>query len=169
RDEGEDDVVALAHVEHARADLLDDAGRLVTERHRDRARARAVDHRQVGVADARRHDPHEQLARAGRFQLELLDAQRHRLDVRRGCAERAEDSCLDPHRAPAAASVRSAPSAAETAAASWRTAPEIRSPTSAVRRSPGPETVRAAATPERSKIGAETPPTPGTRSPTPTR
>ncbi len=48
------------------AELLDDAGRLVAERHRHRPRPVAVDHRQVGVAQPGRGDLDQHLARTGR-------------------------------------------------------------------------------------------------------
>ena len=61
RHEGEDDVVALADVSDSRPDGLDDAGRLVSEHDRDRARARAVDDREVGVAEPGGDDAQLQL------------------------------------------------------------------------------------------------------------
>ena len=65
----------------AGADLLDDARRLVAERHRERADARAVHHGEVGVADAPRLDADEQLPGARREQLDLLELQRARVGV----------------------------------------------------------------------------------------
>ena len=50
RDEHHHDVVALLEIVDARAELLDDAGGFVAERHRGRARPVAVDHREVGMA-----------------------------------------------------------------------------------------------------------------------
>ena len=74
-------MVALADVGDARADRLDDAGRLVTERHRHRSRARSVHDGEVGVAEPGGGDANQQLAVSGRRQLELLDAQRAALLV----------------------------------------------------------------------------------------
>ena len=54
RDEGEDDMVARGEPADALAGLEHLAGGLVTEHHRHHPRARAVDHREVGVAEARR-------------------------------------------------------------------------------------------------------------------
>ena len=64
RHEHADHMIAAGEVGDARPDLLDDAGRLVPERHRQRARPVAVDHRQVGMAQARGLDPDQHLARA---------------------------------------------------------------------------------------------------------
>ena len=82
RDEHADHVIAAGEIGDARPDLLDDAGRLVAERHRQRARPVAVDHRQVGMAQARGLDPHQHLAGTRQIELELLDHQRLRGCVR---------------------------------------------------------------------------------------
>ena len=63
-DVGADDPVAARDVGDPGADLLDDAGGLVTEHHRQRPGPVAVDDRQVGVAQPGGDDPHEHLARA---------------------------------------------------------------------------------------------------------
>ena len=83
RHEHHDDVVAVLEVVDAGAELLDDAGRLVAERHRHRPRPVAVDHRQVRVAQPRRRDLDQDLARSGRVELDRLDRQRLRLRVGR--------------------------------------------------------------------------------------
>ena len=61
----------LRSVRHPRADLFDDAGRFMAQRHRHRPRPVAVDHRQVGVAQARGFDPHQHLARPRRVEFEF--------------------------------------------------------------------------------------------------
>ena len=60
--------LADGQVADARADPLDDPGGLVAEQHRHRPHPVAVDHRQVGVADARRLDADQNFvaARAAR-------------------------------------------------------------------------------------------------------
>ena len=65
RDEGEHDRVTGREPGSAGLDHL--ACRLVAEQHRHHARPRAVDHRQVGVAQAGRADPDQQLAGPGRL------------------------------------------------------------------------------------------------------
>ena len=52
RDEDENHVIADLEIIHAQAKRLNDAGRLVTEHHRQRPRAVAVDYGKVGVAEA---------------------------------------------------------------------------------------------------------------------
>ena len=67
---------------HAGADVADDPGRLVAHHHRHRARARAVDDRQVGVAQPRTGHLHEHLIFAGAVEIHLLDRERARLRIR---------------------------------------------------------------------------------------
>src|SRR5699024_1919683 len=57
----------------ARAELLDDAGGLVTQEHRGGPGAVPVDDGEVGVADPGGLDPHEDLAGSGRVELERSD------------------------------------------------------------------------------------------------
>ena len=61
---------------------LDNSRRLVAERHRHRTRPRAVDHRQVRMAEARRRHLHQHFAAAGGAKIELGDFERLRLGVR---------------------------------------------------------------------------------------
>jgi hypothetical protein len=82
-DEREDDVVSFREVVHRRSDLADDAAGLMTHHHGHHARARAVDHRQVGVTQPRVGDLDEHLARTRTRELEVLDDQRLRLGVGR--------------------------------------------------------------------------------------
>ena len=63
RDGRQHDVVADRDERHALADLLDDARALVAEHRRRRPRDGAVEHRDVGVAEPRRDEPHQDLAR----------------------------------------------------------------------------------------------------------
>ena len=76
------------------ADGLDDSGRLVAERHRRRARPRAVDHRQVRMAEARRRDLNLDFAAAGGAKVELDDFERLRLGVGRREARLGEERRL---------------------------------------------------------------------------
>src|SRR5207247_5677082 len=71
RAEREDDVVAAAHVRDAGPDLLDDAGGLVPEHHRQGQGPVAVDDVPVAVADARRHHTHAGLTRLGALLLDV--------------------------------------------------------------------------------------------------
>ena len=52
------DMVAGLKVGDAVAERLDDAARLVAERHRHRPRAVAIDHREIGMAEAGGRDSH---------------------------------------------------------------------------------------------------------------
>ena len=74
RHEHQHDVIADRKVGHAFAERLDDARRLVAERHRHGSRPRAVDHRQIRMAEARRGDLHQNLAAAGRGEVEFGDS-----------------------------------------------------------------------------------------------
>ena len=49
---GQHDVIAGTDVAHRAADLLDHAGRLMAEDHRQRIAQRSIDHLEVGVGDA---------------------------------------------------------------------------------------------------------------------
>ena len=82
RDEHQHDVIAGFKVGHPFADLLDDPGRLMAERHRDGPRPRAVDHREVRMAEARRRDLDQDFAAAGRSEVELHDFERLRVGRR---------------------------------------------------------------------------------------
>ena len=97
RHEHHDDVVALLEVVDAGADLLDDARRLVAERHRHRPRPVALDHRQVRVAQPRRRDLDQDLARSRRVELDRLDLQRLRLRVGRRSAHLVQHGGSDFH------------------------------------------------------------------------
>jgi len=77
------DLVAERHVEDARPRVENDARRLVPERHRHRAQPRTVDHREVGVTQASRLDPHQQFTRTRVVEVELDKGQRERLGIRR--------------------------------------------------------------------------------------
>ena len=98
RHEDADDVIAAGEVVHAGADLLDDAGRLMAERHRHGPRSVAVDDREIGVAQARRFDPHQHLARPRRVELDLLNRQRLRDGVRCRRAHGVQDGSSNAHR-----------------------------------------------------------------------
>ena len=67
-------MVADGDSRRSRADRLDDARALVAEHGRATRLRGPVDRVLVGVADARRAEAHEHLARAGRGEVELLDA-----------------------------------------------------------------------------------------------
>src|SRR5687767_10652452 len=53
RNKGEHDAIVRLEITHARADVADDAARLVAEHHRHRPRSRTVDRREVRVTKAR--------------------------------------------------------------------------------------------------------------------
>ena len=91
RHERRDDVVADLQVGDARAELLDDARALVAEHHRQRPRPVAVDHREVGMAEADRAHLQQHLARARRVELDVGDLERLRFGVGRRCAHAGED------------------------------------------------------------------------------
>src|SRR6185503_8749754 len=76
RAEREDDVVAGLDVRHAGADLLDDAGRLVAEHHRQRRSPVAVHDVPVAVTDPGRLDAHAGLAGPGPLLLDVHDLER---------------------------------------------------------------------------------------------
>ena len=97
RHERGDDVVARCEAGHAGADFLHDARGFVPERHRQRPRPVAVDHRQVGVAESRRADPHQHLAGPGRVEFQLLDDERARLRIRRRPADFTQHRGFDSH------------------------------------------------------------------------
>src|SRR5262245_10029490 len=68
-------VVADREIVDAGPEFFDHARRLMTEHHRRRSWAVAVDHRQIGVAQAGGADLHQHLAVARRIELDLLDRQ----------------------------------------------------------------------------------------------
>jgi hypothetical protein len=72
----EDDVVARLEVLHALADLLDDAGALVTEDAGRRHRELRLEHGEIGVAHAARDDLHRDLVLPRSLEREGLDLQR---------------------------------------------------------------------------------------------
>ena len=86
RHEDHHHMIARGEVGHVLAQFLDDAGRLVPERHRHRPRPVAVDDGEVGVAQSGRHDPHQHLAPAGRIELDFLDRERLGSSIGRLCA-----------------------------------------------------------------------------------
>jgi hypothetical protein len=71
-----DDVVALLDVVHLRADLLDDAGRLVAQHDGQRMRVKPLDEVQVGMAEARVGGAQEHLARGRLVDRHVLDDER---------------------------------------------------------------------------------------------
>ena len=68
-----DDALPDRHVRHGGPGLLDDARCLVAEQHRHRAHPVAVDHRQIGMAEAGGLDADQKLGVAGRCKFELAD------------------------------------------------------------------------------------------------
>lgn len=60
-------------VVHSVAELFDNASGFVTERHRHRSGAIAIDHRQVRMAQPRRLDAYKNFAGTRRRQIEFLD------------------------------------------------------------------------------------------------
>ena len=71
--EHHDDVITLFEIGDTRAERLDDARRLVTERHRRRTRAIAVDDRKIGMAESRGGDPDQHLTASRSIELDRLD------------------------------------------------------------------------------------------------
>ena len=102
---------ALAGLEHF-------AGGLVPEHHRHHPRARAVDHREVGVAEAGGAYLDQELAGAGRIELELGDLERPRLGVRGRQPHLGEDGAADLHAD--ACNRSSEPRIASGIGAGWR-------------------------------------------------
>ena len=78
-------LVAGGHGRDGCAHLFHDARGLVAQHHGHGAGPVAVHHGEVRVAHACRTDPHEQLARPGAVQLQLLHGQWTGLGVRTGC------------------------------------------------------------------------------------
>src|SRR6185369_2233809 len=74
RDRSDEDAVALLVADHARADLLDDADRLVTDDEPWSNRIFAANDVQVGPADGRQGDAKDDLAEARARPLDLFHA-----------------------------------------------------------------------------------------------
>jgi hypothetical protein len=91
-------VVAPREIRDVRAGRLDHARGFVPERHRQRPRPIAVDHRKVGMAKSRRLDAHQHLARPGTFELQLLDRQWLAGGVGARLAHLVQDGGPDLHR-----------------------------------------------------------------------
>ena len=92
-------MIADGEIADAIAQRLDDAGGLVAERHRGRARTRAVDDGKVGMAETGGFDPDENLAAAGRREIEFDDLERARGRIRGRKAGLGEDGGFDAHGA----------------------------------------------------------------------
>ena len=69
-------MIAGLHIGDVGADLLDDAGELVTEHRRQRMRIEPFHEMQVGVAEPGDGGADQHLARAGLLQADVLDHQR---------------------------------------------------------------------------------------------
>ena len=98
RHEHHHDVIADREITDILAQRLDDPGRFVPQRHRQRTGAIAVDHRQIRMAQARRRDPHQDLAFARRVEIDRLDLQGAAVRIGHRRTARTEDCCLDFHR-----------------------------------------------------------------------
>ncbi len=114
RDEGKHHLVARLEVGHTVTALDYFASGFMAEHHRHHPRARTVDHRQVGMAQAGGAHPHQQFAGTGRVQLQGLDAQRPGLGIGRRQAHFTQHRaahCESRHHAgsPATSSRSSAP------------------------------------------------------------
>lgn len=72
----------------------------MAEQHGHRAGTRAVDDREVAVAQARGLDADEQLARAGRVELEFDQFERPRLRERALGVDRPQHRAADAHQLP---------------------------------------------------------------------
>jgi hypothetical protein len=97
RHERGDDVVADLQVGNARTQLLDDAGALVAEHHRQRPRPVAVDHREIRMAEADRAHLQQHFAGAGRVELDLGDHERERFGIGRRGAHAGQDGSAGLH------------------------------------------------------------------------
>ena len=97
--EGEHHVVAGRELVDALADRLDLARGLVAERHRHHPRPRAIDHREVGVAEPGGADPDQELAGSRRVELDLDHLERARLGVGGRGAHLPQDRRTRPHPA----------------------------------------------------------------------
>ena len=98
RHEDDDDVVADSQVVDVGAERFDDAGRLVSEGHRQGPRPVPVDHRKVGVTETRGRDLQQDLARPRWIELHFHDRQRLRLRVGPFDARTFQYRGLDQHR-----------------------------------------------------------------------
>ncbi len=98
--ESEADMVALLDVMHARADLDDLAGSLVTQHDRHRARPIAIDQRKVGMAEAGAAHLDQHLAFARWIEVELDDMDRLALGEGPRRAAHGEDSGFHLHAMP---------------------------------------------------------------------
>src|SRR5690606_31152168 len=76
RHENENDMIADREIFHAWTEFHDLAGSLMTQHHRERTRAIAVDGREVRVAKPRRADADQNLVLAGRSEIQRLDDER---------------------------------------------------------------------------------------------
>ena len=86
------------HVRHGGPGLLDDARRLVAEQHRHRAHPIAVDHRQVGMAQAGGLDADQKFGVTGRCEFELADGDAAVIRRSgRGPSDLFEHGATDPH------------------------------------------------------------------------
>ena len=97
RHEHHHDVIADRKIGDAFADLGDDARRFMAEHHWRRARPRAVDHREIGMAEPGRHHPDEHFAAPGTIEVDLDDLQRARARIRGLSAHRPQHRRPDPH------------------------------------------------------------------------
>ena len=106
RHEDQHDVIADGEIGDALADFGDDSRRLVAEHHRRRTRPRAVDYRQVGMAEAGRRHAHQHFAAAGAIEVDAddLERPRGRIGSLRPC--RPQHRRLDSHRPPASSRTR---------------------------------------------------------------
>ena len=93
-----DHVIAGLHVGDLRADRLDDAGRLVAEHRRHRARVLALHEVQVGVAQPRGGGLHQHLVRTDRADLHVVDDQLARDGLENRSFHRADNN--EPDRTP---------------------------------------------------------------------
>ena len=71
--EHHDDVIADREIINLRPQCRNDTGGFVAQRHRHRAGAIAVDDGKIGMAETGGSDLDQDLARAGRIKLDLLD------------------------------------------------------------------------------------------------
>ena len=90
-------MIADREIQHAIAQRLHHTGGLMPQRHRQRARAIAVDDRKIGMAQPGRNDPDQHLVPPGRIERDRFDRQRAAVGIGEAGAGAAQDGGLDLH------------------------------------------------------------------------
>ncbi len=98
RDEHADNVIAGLEAIDAGPRGFDDPRTFVSQHEGQLPRPVSIDDREIRMAQARGDDPHEDLAFARRFQLDLAHGDRARLGVGSGTPDLFQDRGLHLHR-----------------------------------------------------------------------